>query len=717
MNKEWDLTPLYEGIDTEKFQNDMKALAEKSGAFNAFAAKLPETERSAVLHRALELQEEIMGLALPLFEYAGLRSSVNTADQEAVNAQAKLQKLMSDTSAAQAALQAYVGRTENLEELIAADPFLGDYAYLLRTMRDDAKYVLDEKVEEALAKMNLSGGSAWSNLQSYLTSTVTADYRGEKIPLSAVRNLAYDADPQVRKDAYDAEVACYDKIKDGVCFALNSIKQQVTTEAEMRKAGSPLEMTLRHSRMQKTTLDAMIQAIEEYLPVFWKYLRAKAKMLGYEGGLKWWDLFAPMGKNTATYTVEEAKQYLNDHFRPFAPDMADMMMRAFDEAWIDFYPHPGKVGGAFCANLASVKQSRVLTNFDGSFSDIVTLAHELGHAYHGMMIENHRPLNLDYSTFGAITGVVVSQVFILSQLNTMSASERASLSEADLSVIQAGELNAVTTAYVVLGIVMAVLLLAIALTRMPAIKEEAALDIKGSSRRLVRNRNYVWGVVAQFFYVGAQIAVWSYVIRYAMHTLDFDGVIASLGPEATSSQIIDALRGIEPLGAGFYSVCSALGIDALLPRTAEQAGATYYILSLVLFVLMRFVCTFLMKYIRPRKLLAAISLLAVACTLGVIYGHGAFGIYCLIAISGCMSLMFPTIYGLGTRNLGEDMKLGGAGMIMAIAGAAVLTQIEGIVSDQSGSIATAYWIPAIAFMVILFYSAYICRKYEQKQTA
>ena len=223
MNKEWDLTPLYEGIDTEKFQNDMKALAEKSGAFNAFAAKLPETDRSAVLHRALELQEEIMGLALPLFEYAGLRSSVNTADQEAVNAQAKLQKLMSDTSAAQAALQAYVGRTEDLEAVIAADPFLGDYAYLLRTMQEDAKYTLDEKVEEVLAKMDLSGGSAWGKLQSYLTSTVTADYRGEKLTLSAVRNLAYDPDPAVRKDAYEAEVACYDKIRDGVCFALNSL--------------------------------------------------------------------------------------------------------------------------------------------------------------------------------------------------------------------------------------------------------------------------------------------------------------------------------------------------------------------------------------------------------------------------------------------------------------------------------------------------------------
>ena len=413
MNKEWDLTPLYAGIDTEKFQNDMNALSEKVAAVNAFAAKLPEENRGAVLHQALELQEQIVTLAMPLFEYAGLRSSTNTSDEEAVNAEAKLQKLMSETSAANAALQAYVGRTENLEALIAADPFLGDYAYLLRTMQDDAKYTLDEKVEEALSKMNLSGGSAWGNLQSYLTSTVTADYRGEKKPLSAVRNLAYDADPQVRKDAYDAELACYDKIKDGICFALNSIKQQVTTEAEMRKAGSPLEMTLRHSRMQKTTLDAMIQAIEEYLPVFWKYLRAKAKMLGYEGGLKWWDMFAPMGKNTATYTVEDAKKYLDDHFRPFAPDMADMMMRAFDEAWIDFYPCPGKVGGAFCANLACIKQSRVLTNFDGSFSDIVTLAHELGHAYHGMMIENHRPLNLDYSMPVAETASTFNETVVM----------------------------------------------------------------------------------------------------------------------------------------------------------------------------------------------------------------------------------------------------------------------------------------------------------------
>ncbi len=413
MNKEWDLSPLYTGLESPEFLADFAALEALSAEFNALCADLPAENRGEAIRKVLTLQEKIAEKAHRLYSYAELRSAVNTGDEGAVNATAKLQKLLSDSSAAEAAFRTYVGKTENLDDLIAADPFLGEYAYLLRTMQDDAKYTLDEKVEEALAKMNLSGGSAWENLQAYLTSTVTADYRGEKLTLSAVRNLAYDPDPAVRKDAYEAEVACYNKIRDGVCFALNSLKQQVTTECELRKGGSPLEMTLRASRMKKTTLDAMIRAIEEYLPVFWKYLRAKAKLLGYEGGLKWWDLFAPMGKNTATYTVDDAKQYLLDHFRPFAPDMADMMAQAFDEAWIDFYPHAGKVGGAFCANLPMIRQSRVLTNFDGAFGDIVTLAHELGHAYHGMMIEAHRPLNLDYSMPVAETASTFNETVVM----------------------------------------------------------------------------------------------------------------------------------------------------------------------------------------------------------------------------------------------------------------------------------------------------------------
>jgi FHS family L-fucose permease-like MFS transporter len=316
-----------------------------------------------------------------------------------------------------------------------------------------------------------------------------------------------------------------------------------------------------------------------------------------------------------------------------------------------------------------------------------------------------------FNPFGAITGVVLSQVFVLSQLNTLSAEERAALPVEELVKIQGSELSAVTTTYVALGLVMVVLLLAIYFTKMPYAKEEdKKLDFAGTFRRLMKNKNYVWGVVAQFFYVGAQIAVWSFIIRYAMQQLQLDALVLELGKNAPSAAIIDRLRNIEPLAAGFYNFTEMLGIKAFLPRTAEQAGATYYILSLVLFVIGRFTFTGLMKYFKPRTLLTALSILAILFSLITIYGEGWIGIYALVGISGCMSLMFPTIYGLGIAGLGEDTKIGGAGMIMAIAGAAVLTQIQGIVSDKSGSIKLAFWVPAVAFMIIAYYSAVISRK-------
>ncbi len=315
-----------------------------------------------------------------------------------------------------------------------------------------------------------------------------------------------------------------------------------------------------------------------------------------------------------------------------------------------------------------------------------------------------------FNPFGALTGVLVSQVFVLSQLNTMSAADRVALDESALLSIQKGELLAVTNAYLILGAVMLTLFLLILFTRMPkAQDDDKSLNLKATFGRLRKNRNYVWGVVAQFFYVGAQIAVWSFIIRYAMQQLNFDAVIAGLGENPSQDAIIGALRHVEPIAGSFYSFCESIGLDALLPRTAEQAGATYYIMSLILFVLGRFICTWLMKYIRPVNLLSVLTVLAVIFSIITIYASGFTGVYALMAISGCMSLMFPTIYGLGVRGLGEDTKIGGSGMVMAIAGAALLTQIQGILSDQSGSIKFAYWVPAVAFGIIAYYSLTVAR--------
>ena len=165
--------------------------------------------------------------------------------------------------------------------------------------------------------------------------------------------------------------------------------------------------------MKKETLDALIGAMQEYLPAFRKYLKAKAKALGHEGSLPFYDLFAPMGKNDKVYSVEDAKNYLLGIFGQFDSELHDMVKCAFENGWIDFFPREGKVGGAFDCGVPSAKESRVLTNFDGSFSDVVTLAHELGHSFHDRQVFSHSVLNQGYSMPVAETASTFNEVLVM----------------------------------------------------------------------------------------------------------------------------------------------------------------------------------------------------------------------------------------------------------------------------------------------------------------
>ena len=284
-----------------------------------------------------------------------------------------------------------------------------------------------------VSSMNLTGGLAWAKLFDYLTSTVKVDYDGKEVTLPEIRNMAYSPDQAVRKAAYEAEIESYGKIQDSLAFSLNNIKKQVAMLCEKRGYESPLAMTLAQAKMNRETLDAMMTAIKEYLPVFRKYLRKKAEMLGYNNGLPWYELFAPMGKADKTYTLEEARDYLVMTFSSFAPDMADMMKEAFENEWIDFYPHKGKVGGAFCAGVPFLKQSRILTNYDGHFGSIGTLAHELGHAFHNRQLESERPLNQDYPMPVAETASTFNEVHLAkAALKTAEGEERLNLLENSL---------------------------------------------------------------------------------------------------------------------------------------------------------------------------------------------------------------------------------------------------------------------------------------------
>ena len=397
MNETWNLDPIYKGFDDPAFEADMAALKQEAEAINAFIAELPSLEPIEGLRRGIALQERFNDLVNKLAEFASLRQAANTKDPAAGSQLGRVMALYSTVAAPLAAFKDWASKLPNLMELVKGDENLVDYTFLFENMAESSKYLLPGIGEAVAAKLSLSGGDAWSDMQQYLTSTVPVSYRGETINLSAVRNLAYDADPQVRKDAYEAELACYDRIKDAVAYALNSIKLETISDCQLRGYESPLHRTVKHNDMKMETLDAMLEAMDEYAPKFWQYLKAKAKALGHENGLPWYDLFAPMGKSSTKFTAESAREYLVNLFAEFDSELSEMIASAFDNAWIDFYPRDGKAGGAFCAGIECLGESRILTNFDGQLGDVVTLAHELGHAFHNQCIRNHRSLNRGYS--------------------------------------------------------------------------------------------------------------------------------------------------------------------------------------------------------------------------------------------------------------------------------------------------------------------------------
>lgn len=296
-----------------------------------------------------------------------------------------------------------------------------------------------------------------------------------------------------------------------------------------------------------------------------------------------------------------------------------------------------------------------------------------------------RRLNLaqSFNPLGSIMGIVISNIFILGELGKASADERAAMPAQELEALQTQELHAVTMTYVVVGLILLATWITILICKMPKAQEtDNKVNFLPTMGRLIRNKHYMWGVAAQFFYVGAQIGVWSYTIRYCMQELNLEEVART----------------------------SAEGI------TAEKLGGYWYLAGIIVFVISRFICTWLMKFITPGKLLAYLSYLAIIFCLIVAFIGGLIGCIALVGISACMSLMFPTIFGLAVRGLGDDTKLGGAGVIAAIMGGAVITYLQGLLSDTIGihweghGINMAYIIPLICFIVIAYYGAVACRK-------
>lgn len=433
MNECWNLNPIYTGFDDPRFEEDLQALRRTVRDLEELTQHLTG-DSAALLKRGLTLQEHLQELAEKLLCYAELRQAACTTDAETGSKIGKIMGVYSDSAAPVAAFEGWLAAIPDLDSLIASDPLFEEYRFILERKKLGSLHLLPGIGEKVMAKLKISGSNAWAELQQYLTSTVKVTYRGEEINLSAVRNLAYSAEAEVRKDAYEAELACYSSIEDSVAYALNSLKLETLNECELRGYESPLARTLEQSNMEKKTLDAMFAAIDQKLPMFRRYLKAKAHALGHENGLPWYDLFAPMGKSSTRFTTQDARDYLVELFSHFDDELSGMVARAFDEEWIDFYPRSGKAGGAFCSGVSCIGQSRILTNFDGTLGDVVTLAHELGHAFHNQCIADHRPLNHDYSMPVAETASTFNECVVMNHAISQAAddAEKLNLIESQL---------------------------------------------------------------------------------------------------------------------------------------------------------------------------------------------------------------------------------------------------------------------------------------------
>ncbi|OEF98078.1 oligoendopeptidase F [Vulcanibacillus modesticaldus] len=418
MNMRWSLDALYTSFDSDQFKSDLEKSIEKITEIKEWVGVNFKDKENAgkKVEQYLNMLNSNYNLFSRLHSYAGLTLSVEAKNEKALGILEKLEEMITELTEPNVIFQKFLGSLENLDEIISSSKVLEEHRYYLKEIVQNNKYTLSEDQEVLIAKMKNTGSNAWSKLQYLLTSTLLVDIEinGEQkqLPLSVVRNMAYDKDKKLRKTAYEAELRAYKKIEESSAACLNGIKGEVITLAKMRGYESVLEKTLIDSRIDQEVLEAMLSAIRESLPTFHKFYRKKAELLGYSSGLPFYELFAPLGNVDMEYTYEEAKDFIVTNFRTFSDKLADYAERAFNDGWIDAEPREGKMGGAFCANIHAIKESRILANFTGSFNDVTTLAHELGHGYHGSCLTDESYLNSNYPMPIAETASIFCETII-----------------------------------------------------------------------------------------------------------------------------------------------------------------------------------------------------------------------------------------------------------------------------------------------------------------
>lgn len=437
----WDMTPYYPGLASPEFERDLTALLERIVALEAMVDGLPQDGDGASVagpfDRVTEAANDVQDLFERIEAYVYAFVATDTRDDLAQARLSELDEPRMRLAKLDTRFDAWIG-TADLDALTAASSVARDHAFAIRRRRIAAHHQMSPAEEDLAAELSVPSSGAWSRLHSNVSSRLSVEMRWEdaeatSLPMSALRGLSRDPDETVRRRAYEAELRAWEEAAVPLAAALNSIKgTRIVLDARRGWAG-PLDAALFANNVDRATLEAMQTACVESFPDFRRYLRAKARAIGKQR-LAWWDLFAPVasGGSVRRWPFEEATAYIVDRFGAFSDRLASLAQRAFSERWVDAAPRLGKVDGAFCMPVRD-GESRVLMNYEPSFTSVSTLAHELGHAYHNVNLASRTALQRQTPMTLAETASIFCQTIVLNaMLNDATGEERLSILESEL---------------------------------------------------------------------------------------------------------------------------------------------------------------------------------------------------------------------------------------------------------------------------------------------
>lgn len=388
----WDLTPFFPSLESSEFSS---AFQNVIGRIEAFASLLesqsiskssPVQASDAEQFDRLVQEWNSLSAEVQLVEaFIAGYTTVDTTNELAEEFDGRLSPHMATLSRLGRTVEAWVG-TRDFDSLKAAKEFDG-HAYWAEKCKTTAIHTMSDAEEDLASALKPSASSAWVKLHSDVTSQLSVPFRGENLPMTVVRNLAYDPDAATRKEAYEAELKTWKTVEIPCAAAMNGVKGEVVTLCRRRGWSDPLDPAVFDSNIDQATLEAMLDAARASFPVLRRAMRAKARLLGSGDRLPWYDLFAPVGSDTANLDYAEGAALVIDQFRTFSDRLADFAQHAVDHRWIDAKPGPAKVGGAFCMTVRG-GESRLLQTWKPSFGACATLAHELGHGYHAHCLAN-----------------------------------------------------------------------------------------------------------------------------------------------------------------------------------------------------------------------------------------------------------------------------------------------------------------------------------------